>query len=324
MALGGTTGRVLLAFSVSIPAFLLQDACRCVLFTDGRPALVFFNDLLVLLALGLACFVVDRVFPGSAPWLVLAWGGATAFGAIMGVLQAQLIPSIGQAFHWWRATLHLGGRMLGENLISHLALNVCLFSIALVAGISQLGRLRTAQVALGVTSPALIAISTIVAVEGTRLLARTPFRFPQLIRFASVGGVGLAGALTGLWVLAPLELGRRIIGPGWETARPLVLPCGLYLAGLGASIATSGALRVLRRPGSGLRARLIAAPVTVVLGVAGSFYGPGPAMIGIAVGEWVCAAGTLLAYRSEWKRWKEEPWDLAPLAQAGAPGAVPA
>lgn len=317
LALEGTTEHVLLAFAVSIPALLLQDACRCVLLTEGRPGSVFINDTLVLVALGGASFAAGRISPGSAPALVLAWGGATALGAVVGSFQAKVVPALGRACHWWRATLHLGGRMLGENLVSHLALNACLLAVALGAGISQLGRLRTAQVALGGATPALIAVSTIVAVEGTRLLASAPVRFPPFIWLASGCAVGLASVLTVFWRLAPLDLGRGIIGPGWESARPLVLPCGAYLAALGASIATCGALRVLRRPGSGLRARAIAAPVTVVLGVAGSFYGPGPAMAGIAAGEWLCAVLTGMAYRSAWRSWQREPWGVAPPAIMG-------
>jgi len=324
LALGGATGRVLLAFAFALPALLLQDAYRCVLFTDGRPAPVFLNDTVVLVNLGAACLVVSRISHGSAAGLVLAWGAATAAGAVLGLLQTHVWPAVGQAVRWWRATLHLGGRMLGENLITHIGLNLCLFAVALGAGISQLGRLRTAQVALGAASPALIAISMIVAVEGTRILAHAPHRFPQLIRLASLAAVGLGASLTALWWLVPVRFGRLVIGPGWEEARPLVLPCGAYLAGLGASIATSGALRVLRRPGSALRARLIAAPVTVVLGIIGSRYGPGPAMAGIAAGELVCAVGTLLAYRSEWKRWQQKPWPVEALTQVGARGPVPA
>jgi hypothetical protein len=325
LAVGDTTGAVLVAFAVSIPAFLVQDAWRCVFFTDGRPGRAFGNDAVVLAALAPACWVAHRIAPNDAAGLVAAWGAATAVGAVVGGLQAGARPAVEHAVRWWRATLHLGGRMLGENVVAVAATSAGLLAIAVVAGVEDLGRLRTAQVSLGAVSPVVIAMSTIVVAEGTRLLASQPGRFPLLIRLAAAGSAVLTMAFVAFWLLAPTVVGRRLIGSGWEASRPLVLMSGAYLAAAAFTLAASGALRSLRRPGQALRARLVAAPVTVVGSVVGAVYGgAGWAMFGIAAGEVVCALLSTLAYRSVWRRWREQPWGVAPLPIIGADRAAPA
>lgn len=318
VVLGPPIGPVLVAFAVCIPAFLLQDAWRCVFVTDGRPERAFLNSVVVLGALGPACWVALQVAPRSAAGLVGAWGAATAAGAVLGGFQARVRPAVENAVRWWRATLHLGSKMVGENVIAVAATSAGLLAIAAGAGAKELGRLRTAQVALGAVSAAIIALMTIVVAEGVRVLAHNPHRFPTLIRMAGFGAASLTSAVVAFWLLTPPGVGRELIGPGWEASRPLVLPSGMYLAAVGSTLASSGALRALRRPGAALRARLIAAPVTVLGGVAGAVSsGAGLAMLGVAAGESLCAVLTLLAYRSAWKRWQAEPWSVAPIAIVG-------
>ncbi len=325
LVLGGTTGAVLVAFAVGIPAFLVQDAWRCVFFTDGRPERAFLNDAVVLVALGPACWVALAVAPGNAAGLVAAWSAATAAGALLGGLQTRARPAVEHAIGWWRATIHLGSRMLGENVIAIAASSTGLFAIAAGAMVQELGRLRTAQVALGAVSPVIIAMSTIVVAEGTRLLAHNPRRFPQVIRLAGFGSAILTSAFVVFWLLAPASVGIGLIGPSWEASRPLVLPAGTYLAGIGVTLAASGALRSLRRPGGALRARSLAAPVTIAGGVAGALYGgAGLAMLGIAAGEWLCALLTIRAYRSAWRSWREKPWGVGPLALGTIESRAPA
>ena len=325
LVLGGTTGPVLVAFAIGIPAFLVQDAWRCVFLTAGRPGRALVNDAVVLGVLGPACLVSAQIAPHSATGLIGAWGAATATGAVLGGFQVRVRPAVENALRWWRSTLHLGGRMLGENVVAIAASSAGLFAIAVGAGVVELGRLRTAQVSLGAVSPVIIALSTIVVAEGTRLLATSPRRFPQLIHVAGIGSALLTSALMAFWLLVPAGVGRRLIGSGWEASRTLVLTYGSYLAAIGVTLAASGALRSLRRPGDALRARLIAAPVTVAGGVLGAFYGgAGLAMVGMACGEWFCAVLTVVAYRSVWKRWRGQPWGVGPLAIVGVEHQAPA
>lgn len=324
MLLGGATGPVLIAFSFGVPGFMVQDAWRCVFFTDGRPARACFNDAVVLAALGPACLVAARLAPHSAAALVAAWAAATTAGALVGCLQAGVRPAVEKAMGWWRTTVHLGGRMLGENVVAIGASSAGLLAIAAGAGVAELGRVRTAQVALGAVSPVIIALSTIVVAEGTRLLASDAGRFPRLIRLAGTGAAALTVAFVGFWLLVPAGVGGRLIGAGWEASKPLVLPSGLYLAAAGFTLASSGALRSLRRPGGALRARMVAAPVTVLAGVVGAVAGgAGWAMAGIAVGEGLCALLTFLAYRSAWRSWRRSPWPVAPFTLAEAEGRRP-
>lgn len=314
----GSVGPVLLVLALGVPAFLLQDSWRFVSFMTGRPSRAFVNDGVVLIALGPACWVAARIAPHSASGLVGAWGAATGTGAILGALQAGIRPAPLGVVRWWRTTIHLGGRMLGENFVAVAAYGAGILAIAVGASVGELGRLRTAQVSLGAVSPLIIALSTIVATEGTRLLARNPIRFPQLVRVSAFAAAGFTAASVAFWLIAPPVLGRTIVGPTWDAARPLVLAGGAYLAAAGVTLTASGALRALRRPKRALLARSIAAPATVMGGIAGAVWGgAGPAMLGIAAGESLCALLTVLAYRSVWRIWKGQPWSVGPLATAG-------
>jgi len=323
--LGVTIGPVLVAFAFGLPGFLVQDAWRSVFFTGGRPERAFLNDVVVLVALGPACWLALQAATHSAAALVGAWGAATAIGAVLGGFQAGVRPAVENTLRWWRATIHLGARMLGENVIAVATTGAGLFAIAAGAGTKELGRLRTAQVSLGAVSSVIIALMTIVVAEGTRTLAHDPGRFPQLIRLAGFGSALLTATVVAFWLLAPAVVGRNLIGPGWEASRPLVLPSGMYLAAVGVALTASAALRSLRRPGTALRIRLMIAPVAVLGGVAGAaFGGAGAAMGGIAASEWLCAVLTGLAYRSVWRSWRTAPWTVAPLVIGGVERPVPA
>ena len=93
-----------------------------------------------------------------------------------------------------------------------------------------------------------------------------------MLRAVSIGLVGAALIGIGFWVIVPTGLGTALLGDTWASARALVVPFGL---GMALTVAAGGALlglRMLVAASTTLRIRLISAPITLALLVAGSAW----------------------------------------------------
>ena len=315
LAVGGALGHALVVFALAASAILLQDAWRCVFFTQGRPCRALANDALVLFALPPACLVAGRLAPRSAASLVGAWCAATALGALAGVWQTGVWPSVARGRRWWRATIHFGAHVLGENLIANFAYALGLTSVAVVSGVPALGRLRTAQVATNAANPLFLGIGTIVMADGTRLLATNPRRFPRLMIIGCLVAFVVPNAIALAWRLLPVRVGIVIVGRTWPVSRPLVLGAGAYVAGAAVSIVLSAGLRALRFPSRAMRTRAVIGPITVTAAVVGAvLWGPGGAIAGIAAAEWFYAVLMIPQFR---RIWRDRLWESQrPITEA--------
>jgi hypothetical protein len=301
LGIGGALGHALIVFALGASAIVLQDAWRCVFFTAGRPARALANDSLVLFAMPPACLVAARLVPGSAAGLVGGWCAATGLGALVGIWQTGVLPSVTRGRRWWRATMHFGGHVLGENLIANFAYALGLTSVAVVSGVPALGRLRTAQVATNAANPLFLGIGTIVMADGTRLLASDPHRFPRLMVAGCTIAFVVPNAIALTWWFLPNHLGKVIIGSTWPVSRPLVLGAGAYVAGAAVSIVLSAGLRAMRFPSRAMKTRAVIGPITVTAAVLGAIgWGPGGAIAGIAAAEWFYAVLMIPQFRSIW------------------------
>jgi hypothetical protein len=315
VAIGGPLGHAVAVFALGALAIVVQDAWRYVFFTEGRPAKALVNDTLVLLALPVACLLATHLAPRSAASLVGAWCGATALGAIAGLWQTGFVPNVGRGRRWWRATLHFGAHVLGENLIANLAYALGLAAVATLSGVAALGRLRTAQVATNAANPLFLGMGTIVLADGTRLLAADPRRFPRLV----VAGCAVAFVIPNLialtWWFLPNRIGTVIVGSTWPVSRPLVLGAGAYVAGAAVSIVLSAGLRAMRFPSRAMRTRAVIGPITVTMAVIGALlWGPGGAIGGIAAAEWFYSVLMIPQFRTIWR---ERLWEAQrPVTQA--------
>ncbi|HEX3541661.1 MAG TPA: hypothetical protein VHT75_14605 [Acidimicrobiales bacterium] len=307
LVIGGPLGHAVVVFAVGAVAILLQDAWRCVFFTAGRPGQALVNDAVVFLAMAPACLVATRLGPHSAASLVAAWCAATAVGALAGIGQSGVWPSVARGGRWWRATLHFGAKVLGENLIANFAYTLGLASVVVVSGVAALGRLRTAQVATNASNPLFLGIGTVVMADGTRLLATDPRRFPRLMLIGCTVAFVVPNALALAWWLLPTRLGVLIVGATWPVSRPLVLGAGAYVAGAAVSIVLSAGLRALRCPSEALKLRAMIGPLTLTAAIVGALlWGPGGAIGGIAAAEWLYAVVMIPRFRAIWRdrRWE--------------------
>ena len=289
--LGGPTGGALLALGGFAPALFVQDAWRFVFIGAGVPRRALTNDVVMLVTLLGAGVFVTLWGQGRAVEFVVAWGIAASAGTVVGLFQTSIRPRMRAGISWWRETGSLGSRMLGENVLAMGAYSLTLLAIALLTGVSELGKLRTAQVAVAVTNPVMLAAGMVVAAEGTRLRSASDPRLRRLVEGAALAVAAVPLVIGLLWWLLPEPLGRALLGGAWEVSRSLVPVAALLAAGIGATTVLSAGLRAVGGAASALRCRALAAPLTVSSGVvAAALAGPGAAVGAMATAELLCTA----------------------------------
>jgi len=92
--------------------------------------------------------------------------------------------------------------------------------------------------------------------EAARLYGSTPDRLPRVLR---IGGYSVAAVaiLFGVVTLAiPTSLGEALVGPNWESARPVMAPLALEFAAVSVMTAWLAGLRVLEAVGASLAVRV--------------------------------------------------------------------
>jgi hypothetical protein len=209
---------------------------------------------------------------------------------------------VSRGLGWWKATMHFGAHVLGENLIANFAYALGLAAVAVVAGVPALGRLRTAQVATNAANPLFLGIGTIVMADGTRLLVSNPRRFPRLMVAGCAVAFVVPNVIAVAWRFLPTSVGVFVIGSTWPVSKPLVLGAGAYVAGAAVSIVLSAGLRAMRFPSRAMRTRAVIGPITVSAAVIGAvLWGPGGAIAGIAAAEWFYAVLMIPQFCSIWR-----------------------
>ncbi|MGY4771777.1 hypothetical protein ACXC9Q_33150 [Kribbella sp. CWNU-51] len=297
---------VLIAFAVTMPGLLLQDAWRWAFFVVGEGQKALVNDLIWLLAM-LAIFgglyLTDTA---SAPSLTFAWGLGAMIAAIAGRFQAGVSPRRQLIREWVRRNWDLSPKYVGEMLAVSGTIQVYMLGITAAAGLAATAGIRGAQVLLGPVNVLNQGIRMISVPEAARAL-RHSYRRLWLVGLAISFGVG-AGALAwgAIFLLLPPFVGRQLLGPGvWTQAHEVLIPV-ILLQALGASNAGAFAiLRALTAATRGLRVRLISSVILIICGVGGAFlWGAKGAAWGLATASfttlllwWIQAHRAITAHR---------------------------
>ncbi len=288
---------VLIAFAVTMPGLLLQDAWRWAFFSVGEGQKAFVNDLIWLLAM-LAIFGgLYLTGSASAFSLTLAWGLGAVIAAVAGRFQAGVSPRRQLIREWLKTHRDLTPKYMGEMLAVSGTIQIYMLGITAAAGLAATAGIRGAQVLLGPVNVLNQGIRMISVPEAARAL-RHSYRRLWLVGLAISLGVG-AGALAwgAVFLLLPSVVGRQLLGPGvWTQAHHVLIPV-ILLQALGASNAGAFAiLRALTAATRGLRVRLISSVILIACGVGGAFLGgPRGAAWGLA-GASLC---TLLLWWNE-------------------------
>ncbi|MDX6262659.1 MAG: hypothetical protein QOH84_4347, partial [Kribbellaceae bacterium] len=126
---------VLLAFAITLPGLLLQDAWRWAFFVVGEGQKAFLNDLIWLLAMcaifgGLYLTNTDTAFS-----LTLGWGLGAVIAAVAGRFQAGVSPRRQLIKEWLLTHRDLTPKYVGEMLAVSGTIQVYMLGITAAAGL---------------------------------------------------------------------------------------------------------------------------------------------------------------------------------------------
>lgn len=320
LLLSGPTGGAFIALGVMLPGLMLQDSWRYAFFLAGRGSQAFANDLAWALALFPLMAVVVAGGHAGVEWFVLAWGLSATIAALVGGVQARLVPRLSQVAAWLRHHRELAPRYLGENLTFSAAAQLRFYALSAIAGLAAVGALRAAELLLGPLNVVIIGIGLIGVPEGARIVRRS---LRQLWPFCLVLGT-LQAATALAWGLAllllPDGIGVRILGPSWQPASELVVPVTLAVALTGFWVGAFTGLRALGVAKRSLRAQAFGSAAYLAGAVAGAW------LAGAAGAAWGGAAGTAVATGVWWwqlhRGLREFRSSAAPAAAGTQPEAV--
>jgi O-antigen/teichoic acid export membrane protein len=293
LAFGGEIGATFLALGAILPGLLLQDSWRYAFFAAGKGGKSFAND--VVWGVALVPLIALASHQGEEAWFVLAWGGAGCFAALVGVLQAGMVPQLSGTRMWLAQQRELGFRYLAENVSMSAASQLRIFGLGAIAGLSAVGAVRGAEVLLGPWIAVLMGLSLVAVPEAARALHRS---VRALVVFCTALGtvqaVGVAAWGLTIMFLLPDTLGNRLLGSLWEPAMALLLPTTLAFMGIGMMNGAAAGLRALAAAPRSLRATLLCASAYLVGGLGG-------AVVGGALGSaWGVAVATMTGAAVWW------------------------
>lgn len=287
----GPLAPALNALGLVLPGLLLQDSWRFVFFAAKRGGAALLNDVSWALVLFPALVVLDAVGQRSVFSSVLAWGGAATVAAVVGALQSRVLPRPLQALVWYRAQRDLALRYLGEHATFSGAQQAALYGIGAVAGLPAVGAVRAARVVLGPLRVLYVGAQLMAIPAAAGLWRRDPARLVPRCAGLSAALAVAALAIGAALLLLPDSLGTALLGATWDTARDVLAPTGLALAGSGVLAGAFVGLRALGAAGTSLRSRIASSLTTLVAGVAGAALAGAPgAAWGFAVASAVGAA----------------------------------
>lgn len=263
-----------IALGFGLPGLALQDSWRFAFFACGRGSSAFINDLIWTVLLVLTLAVLHVLGAGSSVQCLLAFGATATLAAVLGALQARVVPRPGRAVQWLQTHYSLSFRYLAVNLSLSGASQLRYVVLGGVAGLAAVGYVRASEILMGPFLIVLMGISQVAVPEASRVFLRDA---GQLRRFClRLGNIQAAAAVAwGLILLTvfPLGPGPAILDELWAPAARLVPAITITVAASSyVSVANAGlrAMGVARRS---LRAQLITSAMYLAGGSAGAFLG---------------------------------------------------
>ena len=296
LLLAGSTGAALLALGLTLPGLLLQDSWRHAFSAAGRGRDAFGNDVAWALALVPAVAILAVTGRSNVGWVMLAWGGSATFAAVIGAVQARLVPRVSGAARWRERDRDLVRGSFWERLsLGGGASQLRLYGLAALAGLTAVGSIQAAELLL---SPLTLIVVLAAAAEAEAASVLRQSSVHRLVLFSLLlGAVGAVAAFVwgAVLLLLPDAVGVQLLRSAWLPASQLLVPVTLAVAGLSLSVgawigmrALGAASRILRTQGVAVLAYLVAALGGATLGgAAGAAWGSAAGtMIGAAVWWW--------------------------------------
>jgi O-antigen/teichoic acid export membrane protein len=291
MLLTGTTKAAFIALGLTLPGLLLQDSWRYAFFALGRGGQAVLNDSLCAVLMIPALVLLRHTGHASVFWFVFAWGAAAGVAALVGPVQARIIPRPYEAWSWILAHRDLGIRYVAEGTSSSVSGQLRSYGIGALLGLAALGYVGASTTLMGPMTILLLGMSLVAIPEAARIVRRAPHRLPLFCVLISAGLVALAvgwGAL--LLIAMPRGLGHWLLSSVWRPTYPLVLPQVLAVSGQCVGAGAGIGLHGLGAAKSSLRAAILSSIAYVVCSLAGAAAGGAyGAIYGTAVATWLAA-----------------------------------
>ena len=296
LIIGGLVGSASVALGLTLPALLLQDSWRIAFFAAGTGKRAFANDMVWAVALVPAILIASRA--PTTFGFVLAWGGAALTAALFGCGQTRLVPRATGVAIWIRDHRDLGPRYLVENVSDSASAQLQTYAVGAIAGLSEVGALRGAQILLAPVVALRMGISLIAVPEAARVLKRWP-RHLQAFCLVLGGSQATACLLWGaVLLILPARIGELMLGSVWSSASWLIVPTTLAVAAGAMFDGAAVGLRALGASRRSMRVRIVRAVAWVIGGVVGAL------LAGAAGSVWGTVGANLLGVALVW-------WQLA-------------
>jgi O-antigen/teichoic acid export membrane protein len=267
-------GPVFVALGIGLPGLVLQDSWRFTFFASGRGFSAFINDLFWTVLLVLALFVMHSSGDGSAARCLLVFGGTAALAAVLGAVQARVLPRPIRVWWWLRAHYQISVRYLVENLTMSGASQVRSYVLGAAAGLAAVGYVRASEILMGPFLVILMGISQVAVPEASRVFHRNSGR---LARFCFIlGGSQAASAV--MWGLIlitifPLGPGPALLKELWMPTAQLLPAITLTVAAASFTTAATAGLRAMGVARRSLRAQLTGSAAYAIAGATGAILG---------------------------------------------------
>jgi O-antigen/teichoic acid export membrane protein len=267
-------GPVFVALGVGLPGLTLQDSFRFAFFATGRGLSAFINDLVWTVLLVAALFLMHSSQDSSAARCLLVFGGTAALAAVLGAVQARVLPRPVRVEWWLRSHHQISVRYLVENLTISGAGQVRSYVLGAVAGLAAVGYVRASEILMGPFLVVLMGLSQVAVPEASRVFHRNSGR---LARFCFVlGGSQAAAAIVwGLILITifPLGPGPALLKELWMPTSQLLPAITLTVAAASFTTAATAGLRAMGVARRSLRAQLTGSSAYAICGATGAILG---------------------------------------------------
>lgn len=267
--LSGLTGGLLVVLGALLPGLMLQGHWRLAFFACGRPQAAFGIDMVWgVLQIGGVLALIRTGHGGATAYLAI-WGLSASVAAVVGAVQAGVLPRLRAGPVWIRDHRDIGLRFTGGFLINQGAFNSAYVVVAAIAGNAAVGAMRGAEVLFG---PVRIFFSSIwtfaLPLASARVSAEKPIWRSAV--GVSLAATALALAWTALVLLIPTSVGEQLLGDTWAGGREVAGVFGLQYAAMGLALGASLGLTAYAEAGLALRVILVQAPLAVGMGAVGA------------------------------------------------------
>jgi O-antigen/teichoic acid export membrane protein len=264
LAVGSELGGALIALALVLPGLMVQDSCRMAAFTLGRPQLAALMDAVwTVVQFGLLVILISNG-RHEVGGLILAWGGAAAVSALLGVAVLRARPVLSRALGWVREHWGLIRYLLPEYFLGLGATQFGILLVGMIAGATAVGSLRAAQVLLGPLGIVGLAVFQFAVPEVARRMSAAT-RWLLTLAAGLSGGLGLLtiGYVT-LMLLLPDTVGVALFGDSWAGAAAVLLAMGLSSVCSALANGPAGVLYGLGQARATFRINLAKGPVLLL------------------------------------------------------------